>query len=353
MHQRQTANVFIVAGEVALMPSSRPSLVQIAERVGVSPATVSRAFNRPELLSDATRERILATARQLGFRPSKVGSSLRSGSTRTLGLLLPTMSNPVFAACFEGAEERALKAGYSVMLATTGYDSRRERAAARSLLDHRVEGMILTVADPACSATLAELTASGLPFVLAYNESDRHPFVSVDNRAAAGDMVEHLVASGHRRLAMVSGPLDASDRASTRLDGVLERAARLGLPVPTHVSMPRHTAADRARLRSLLSSPRPPTALFCSNDLLAASVIAELATLGLGVPDDLSVCGFDGMAFGALMVPSLASVHQPSTEIGSQACHELLNALGGESSRSVRLPHRLCGGGTVARLPVD
>ncbi|WP_205909468.1 LacI family DNA-binding transcriptional regulator [Salinicola lusitanus] len=335
------------------MPSSRPSLVQIAERVGVSPATVSRAFNRPELLSDATRERILATARQLGFRPSKVGSSLRSGSTRTLGLLLPTMSNPVFAACFEGAEERALKAGYSVMLATTGYDSRRERAAAHSLLDHRVEGMILTVADPARSATLAELTASGLPFVLAYNESDRHPFVSVDNLAAAGDMVEHLAASGHRRLAMISGPLDASDRASKRLDGVLDRAARLDLPAPTHVSMPRHTAADRDRLRSLLSSPRPPTALFCSNDLLAASVIAELATLGLRVPDDLSVCGFDGMAFGALMVPSLASVHQPSSEIGSQACHELLNALGGGSSRSVRLPHRLSGGGTVARLPVD
>lgn len=334
------------------MPS-RPSLVQIAERVGVSPATVSRAFNRPELLSDATRERILATSRQLGFRPSKVGSSLRSGSTRTLGLLLPTMSNPVFAACFEGAEERALKAGYSVMLATTGYDSRRERAAARSLLDHRVEGMILTVADPARSATLAELTATGLPFVLAYNESDRHPFVSVDNLAAAGDMVEHLVASGHRRLAMISGPLDASDRASKRLDGVLDRAARLDLPAPTHVSMPRHTAADRNRLRSLLSSPRPPTALFCSNDLLAASVIAELATLGLRVPDDLSVCGFDGMAFGALMVPSLASVHQPSSEIGSQACHELLNALGGGSSRSVRLPHRLSEGGTVARLPVD
>ncbi|MDH4571243.1 LacI family DNA-binding transcriptional regulator [Salinicola acroporae] len=334
------------------MPS-RPSLVQIAERVGVSPATVSRAFNRPELLNDATRERILATARQLGFRPSKVGSSLRSGSTRTLGLLLPTMSNPVFAACFEGAEERALKAGYSVMLATTGYDARREREAARSLLDHRVEGMILTVADPARSATLAELAASGVPFVLAYNESDRHPFVSVDNFAAAGDMVEQLVASGHRRLAMISGPLDASDRASKRLDGVLDRAARLDLPAPTHVSMPRHTAADRDRLRSLLSSPRPPSALFCSNDLLAASVIAELATLGLRVPDDLSVCGFDGMAFGALMVPSLASVHQPSSEIGSQACHELLKALAGGSSRSVRLPHRLSGGGTVARLAVD
>jgi len=333
------------------MPSaSRLSLVEIARRAGVSPATVSRAFNRPELLSEATRERILETARRLGFRPNKVGSSLRSGSTRTLGLLLPTMANPVFAACFEGAEERALEAGYSVMLATTGYDSERERTAARSLLDHRVEGLILTVSDPADSATLEELTANGVPFVLAYNESETHPFVSVDNHAAAGDMVEHLVANGHRQLAMISGPLDASDRASKRLDGVLDRAACLGLPAPVHVSMPQHTAADRSRLASLMALPTPPTALFCSNDLLASAVIFELAALGLRVPKDVSVCGFDGMAFGALMVPSLASVHQPSFEIGSQACQELLNALGGECSRSLRLPHRLFGGGTVASL---
>ncbi|OLO08381.1 LacI family transcriptional regulator [Salinicola sp. MH3R3-1] len=328
----------------------RPSLVQIAEQTGVSPATVSRAFNRPEMLSDATRKRILATAKRLGFRPNRIGSSLRSGSTKTLGLLLPTMSNPVFAACFEGAEARALEAGYSVMLATTGYDSQRERTAARSLLDHRVDGLILTVSDPSTSATLDELTASDVPFVLAYNESDSHPFVSVDNHAAAGDMVEYLVACGHRQLAMISGPLDASDRASKRLDGVLDRAATLGLPAPIHVSMPQHTAADRGRLKSLMASPEPPTALFCSNDLLATAVIAELSSLSLRVPRDLSVCGFDGMAFGALMVPSLASVHQPSFEIGSQACQELLSALGGEGSRSLRLPHRLFGGDTVASL---
>ncbi|WIX32453.1 LacI family DNA-binding transcriptional regulator [Salinicola sp. JS01] len=327
--------------------ASRPSLIQVAEQVGVSPATVSRAFNRPELLNAATRERILSTAKRLGFRPNKVGRSLRSGSTRTLGLLLPTLANPVFAACFEGAEAAALDAGYSVMLATTGYDSERERLAARSLLDHRVEGLILTVADPADSATLNELGSSGVPFVLAYNESDEHPCVSVDNHAAAGDMVSHLAAQGHRQLALISGPLAASDRAARRLTGAMARAETLGLPAPIHVSMSRHTAADRCRLKELLAAPQPPSALFCSNDLLAAAVIAELATLGRRVPDDLSVCGFDGMDFGALMVPSLASVHQPSREIGSHACRELLAALAGRPSHSQRLPHRLLDGGTV------
>ncbi|WP_110685033.1 LacI family DNA-binding transcriptional regulator [Salinicola aestuarinus] len=327
--------------------SSRPSLIQIAEQAGVSPATVSRAFNRPELLSEATRTRILETANRLGFRPNRVGASLRSGSTKTLGLLLPTLANPVFAACFEGAEAAARGAGYSVMLATTGYDRQREQAAARHLLEHQVEGLMLTVADPAANATLNELEADGVPFVLAYNESTTHPFVSVDNHAAAGDMLEQLVGLGHRRVAFVSGPLADSDRAARRLEGVLTRAADLRIPTPVHLSLATHTAAERTRLQSLLSMPHPPSVLFCSNDLLAAAVIAELATVGIRVPRDLAVCGFDGVAFGALMVPSLASVYQPSGEIGHAACRLLLDALAGQPGTSRQLPHRLWLGGSV------
>ncbi|WP_457809307.1 LacI family DNA-binding transcriptional regulator [Kushneria sp. EE4] len=328
--------------------TQRPSLVQIARAAGVSPATVSRAFNRPALLSARTRDHILHTAGELGYRPDRIGSSLRSGSTKTLGLLLPTLENPVFAACFEGAEARAREAGYSVMLSTTGYNAERETAAARDLLDHRVEGLILTVGDPATSATLAELQASDAPFVLAYNESEAHPFVSVDNHAAAGDMIAHLAGLGHRRMALITGPLEASDRALHRLEGARQRADALGLPVPEHLAMARHTAVDHERLGHLLARPAAPTALFCSNDLLAAAVIAALAEQGLSVPEDLSVCGFDGMAFGGLMVPALASVYQPSHDIGRQACHALLQRLEGHHVTGERLAHRLIPGGTVA-----
>lgn len=330
--------------------SSRPSLIQIARAAGVSPATVSRAFNRPALLSDTTRDHILETARALGYRPNRVGSSLRSGSTKTLGLLLPTLENPVFAACFEGAERRAREAGYSVMLATTGYDLQREAEAARDLIDHRVEGLMLTVGNPATSATLSELRASDTAFVLAYNESDDHPFVSIDNHGAAGDMVVHLADRGHERMALITGPLEASDRATYRLAGARERARALGLEQPVHLIMSRHTRVDRERLAQLLAQPRPPTALFCSNDLLAAAVIAALAELGLSVPGDLSVCGFDGTDFGALMVPTLASVHQPSADIGYHACQTLLDLLSGKDVTPQRLTHRVIAGGTVAAL---
>ncbi|OZI66270.1 LacI family DNA-binding transcriptional regulator [Bordetella genomosp. 11] len=329
-------------------PLHRPSILDIARDAGVSPATVSRAFNRPGLLRPDTLQRIERVARESGFRPNRVGSSLRSGSTRTIGMALPTLCNPVFAECFEGAEAWAHDHGYSIMVTTTGYDLPREAAAVRSLLDHQVEGVLLAVANAARSATLRELAHEGLPYVLVYNESPSHPCVSVDNMAAARDMVRWLASEGHTRIALVTGPLAASDRARRRLQGARACARELGLPPPVHLCMPSHTAADAGLLRQALGERLAPTALFCSNDLLAASVIAELRALGLRVPDDLSVCGFDGMHFAALMVPPLTTVEQPSRDIGATACAQLLALLHGESPVSSRLPHRLITGRTVA-----
>ncbi|HTK00782.1 MAG TPA: LacI family DNA-binding transcriptional regulator [Bordetella sp.] len=328
----------------------RPSILDIARDAGVSPATVSRAFNRPELLRPDTLRRIEQVARKFGFRPNRVGSSLRSGSTRTIGMALPTLSNPVFAECFEGAEAWAHANGYSIMVTTTGYDVAREAEAVHSLIDHQVEGVLLTVANAARSATLRELAHDGRPYVLVYNESASHPHVSVDNTAAAGEMVRWLAGEGHSSIALVTGPLAASDRARRRLQGARACARELGLPQPVHLSMPLHTAADAELLRQVLRQRPAPTALFCSNDLLAASAIAELRGLGLRVPEDLSVCGFDGMHFAKLMVPPLTTVEQPSRDIGARACAQLLARLRGESAEplSLRLPHRLITGRTVA-----
>lgn len=328
--------------------SNRPSIVEVARKAGVSPATVSRAFNQPGLLKPDTLARIEAVARSDGFRPNRVGRSLRAGSTRTIGLILPTLSNPVFAECFEGAEQHARQAGYSVMMATTGYAPSVEASVVQALMDHRIDGLILTVGTPARNATLAALKTSDVPHVLVYNESTAHPFVSVDNRAAARDMVGMLATLGHRRIAIVTGPLAASDRARRRLEGARAAAREHGLPGIGHLAMPAHTAASREILREALRGASAPTALFCSNDLLATSVIAHLVALGLRVPEDVSVCGFDGVALGALMVPPLTSVEQPSRQIGATACAHLLTRLLGGQADSVRLPHRILSGGTVA-----
>ncbi|WP_033365405.1 LacI family DNA-binding transcriptional regulator [Bordetella sp. FB-8] len=333
--------------------ASRSSIVEVARKSGVSPATVSRAFNQPELLKPATLARIKAVARNDGFRPNRVGRSLRAGSTRTIGLLLPTLSNPVFAECFEGAERHARQAGYSVMMATTGYVPEVEATVVQAFLDHQIDGLILTVGTPVRNAALQMLQAVDMPHMLVYNESGKHPFVSVDNRAAAREMMQALAALGHRRIAVATGPLPESDRARRRLDGARAQALALGLGEVGHLVMPAHTAADRDVLQAALSGPDAPTALFCSNDLLAASVIKHLVAMGYAVPRDLSVCGFDGTAIGTLMVPSLTSVEQPSRQIGATACAQLLACLQGGQIRSVRLPHRILPGGTVAAPPTS
>ncbi|MEI2416650.1 substrate-binding domain-containing protein [Orrella sp. JC864] len=337
--------------DAAVRPASRPSIIEIAEAAGVSPATVSRAFNQPGLLKPQTLARITEIAQRHGFRPSRVGRSLRSGSTRTLGVMLPTLANPVFAECFEGAEQCARAAGYSVMLTATGYDPDRESAALQNLIDHQVEGVILTVADAARSALPRNLQSAGMPYVLAYNESSAHPYASVANRRAASDMVSHLAGLGHRRIALLTGPLTASDRARRRLDGARAQARRLGLEPVAHWPLPSHTAADAERLQALLQAQPAPTALFCSNDLLATAVISALRTLGYGVPRDISVCGFDGMAFGALMHPPLTTVRQPNEDIGRAACANLLAQIAGRAPAATDLlPHGILTGGTVAAV---
>ena len=328
----------------------RPSILEIARQAGVSAATVSRAFNQPGLLRAETRAHIEAVARQIGFRPNRVGRSLRAGRTRTIGLLLPTMANPVFADCFEGAEQHARAAGYSVMMGITGYDPSVESECVQALIDHQIDGLILTVGNPARNATLQALDDANMPHILAYNETGDHPFVSVDNKAAAHDMVSRLHALGHQRITFVSGPLTASDRARRRLQGARACAKKQGLPPIAHWSMPAHTASSASMLRDMLSQPDAPTALFCSNDFLAISVIAQLASLGIRVPDDVTVCGFDGIRIGALMTPSLTTVAQPSREIGATACASLLACLNGNTPASVRLPHHIVDGGTAVSL---
>src|SRR5690606_24480953 len=161
------------------------------------------------------------------------------------------------------------------------YDPSVESASVQALIDHQIDGLILTVGNAARNATLRALDHAGMPHVLAYNESRSHPFVSVDNRAPAPEMVAHLAPLGHRHIAVVSGPRAASDRAHPRLLGTRASARALGLPALAHLEGQAHTEAGAPALRQLLGRRNAPTALFCSNDLLAASVIAQLATLGV------------------------------------------------------------------------
>ena len=301
------------------------SIIAVAQRAGVSIATVSRAFNSPDLVMPATRHAIEAAADALGYVPNLSARTLRTSRSHTLGVLLPTLYNPVFAECLAGIAAAAAGTGFSILPATTDYDERREQQGARALLARAVDGVILTVANAADSATLDHFRHAGVPYVLAYNRHADHPCVSVDGRAAMRELVERLLRDGHRRIAMFSGTLAASDRARQRFEGYEQAMQASGcerelIEVPFVVS-----AVDT--LVERLRAPQRPTAVVCSNDLLAVRCLRAASLAGLAVPRDLSVVGFDGIGIGADLSPSLASIAQPNERIGHECVRLLVDAI--------------------------
>ncbi|SPD64475.1 putative TRANSCRIPTIONal REGULATOR, LacI family [Cupriavidus taiwanensis] len=344
-------------------PSNGATLVNVARAAGVSLATASRVFSNPELVRQDTAERVLQAAGELGFRPNLLGAKLRAQRSRIVGVMLPTLENAVFAECWRGIEEAALAQGYSLMLVTSRYDPARERERIEYLLRHRVDGMVLTVADAARSAVLEQLDAEGVPYVLAYNQAARRGqrySVSVDNRVSACAGVETLIAAGHRRISVVSGAFVASDRARQRHMGYQDAMRAHGLqplpPLSLPAHTPTHTPAEVERIRRFVTAPSAPTALFCTNDMLAIGVISILRRLGLSVPGDVSVLGYDGIELGQLLEPPLSTVAQPNHEIGARALGCLLARLAPASAgaapaprlpRATLLPHALREGATV------
>lgn len=327
---------------------------QVAELAGVSVATVSRAINCAARVRPETLDRVRQAMRDLGFRPNVIGRQLKTANTRTIGVMMPSLANPVFADTVQGIEDEARRAGYSIVVATTDYDPASEGSIAESLLSHRVAGLLLTVADAGNSRLLDMLEAEGMPYVLLFNQPDHsdRPAVTVDNRQAVADLVRHLIGLGHRRLAMVAGSFHASDRSRQRFEGFNQALEEAGLPASSLVEISFDMAPLAGRLAGLFTGKDAPTALVCSNDMLALTALRGLHDLGLAVPDDVAVVGFDGIAVASLVVPSLTTIDQPRREIGVAGCRRLLNAIAGRVTEGTDfLPYRLRAGESAGLPP--
>lgn len=333
---------------------SRPSIKDVALAARVSVATVSRTLNAPESVSEPTANRVRQAIGRLGFRPNLVGRNLRAGRTRTVGMVLPTFANAVFSECLQGLEAAARELDYAVVPTATDYRVDEEQEACERLLRHRVDGLVLTVANARSSRLLGRLDRERVPYVLVYNPvaAGRRLAVSVNNRRAAAEMTGHLAGLGHRRIVMLAGSLVTSDRAAQRYLGYRDAMRAAGLPPRPLVEMPDHLGGNVARLRELLAGRAAPTALFCSNDLLALAVIRDLRACGRRVPDDVSVAGFDGTAFASLATPALTTVAQPSADMGARAMRLLAARLDGKRNLdSLELPHRLRVGESTRAAP--
>ncbi|MFP5193975.1 LacI family DNA-binding transcriptional regulator [Alcaligenes faecalis] len=341
-------------------------ILDVARAAQVSVATVSRVLNEPEKVGEKTRLRVQAAIDALAYEPNASARSLRSQRSRVIGVVLPTLLNPVFAECLKGIADTAARGGYAILPFFTDYHLERESQAVALLLASNVEGIVLVVSNPAHSPALGRLSKTRCPYVLAYNLHPEHPCVTVNGEQAMIELIGHLARQGHRRIAMVSGHLHVSDRAQQRSRGYLKGMNKAGLvPMPLlevpfmdqgeQEQAPSSEDVHLASVARLLRQPERPTAMIGSNDLIAIRCLRTAQQIGLQVPNDISVIGFDGIALGAELFPRPATIAQPNEEIGRQCIGLLLEAVAQQKTvpaqASVLLPYTFNPGESCAPAP--
>lgn len=309
-------------------------LSDVARLAKVSTATVSRALTLPHKVKARTLERVRQAASSLGYVAHGAARALASRRTQTIAAVVPTLDNAIFANTIHALQRRLDEAGYVLLLASHEFDASIEARVTRALIERGVDGLVLlgTTHHPDIYRMIA---AHALPYVLtwAWDERGNHPCVGFDNHAAARRVTEYLLDLGHRRFAMVSGVTAQNERAQERLAGVRAALAARGLELPARRLVEKaytHTGG-REGLREVIAGAEPPTAVICGNDVLAIGAIAECHALGLKVPEDVSVTGFDDMEIAAMMTPALTTMRFPTAELGSYAANHLLMRLEGKA----------------------
>lgn len=321
------------------------TIKDVARAAGVSPSTVSRALNDSPLLREETKARIRRLAAELGYERNELARGLVKGSSGAVGLLVPDITNPFFAEITRGVGEVAHARGYGVVLCTTDGDPDRERSYMQLLRRKRVDGLILTSVT-ADDPSLVTLMRAGLPLVLVSRlvRGVDAPYVVVDDRNGGRLAVEHLVDLGHRRIGFIGGPENVQS-SQDRMEAYREVLAERGLSVPTGwATFADFTqAAGREAARRMLSRRDVPTAIFAANDMIALGVLEAAEEVGLRVPEDLSLVGYNNISYAALPRIQLTTVAQPTFEMGRIAADYLLDVIEDRRRRKLRkvLPPKL------------
>lgn len=312
--------------------STRPATIRdVAARAGVSTATVSRSLRGGASVDPATRSRVETAARELSYRPSGVARSLKLRATRTIGLIVTDIENPYFPQVVSAVEDAARERGYSVLLADGRRDPERELESLDLLGEREVDGLIIA-SSGLTNRHRDRIREVPCPVVIMNSESTvaAVPAVLSDNISGGRLAAEHVISLGHRHIAYVAVRHAANSAVLERLQGV---HAALGGPLAGDVGPLRLVEGDGtvaggdAAARRVRTIAPEVTALLCYNDLTAVGVMRGLRALGLGVPADVSVVGFDDIEIAPLVEPSLTTVRQSTDEMGRWAVASLFERI--------------------------
>jgi DNA-binding LacI/PurR family transcriptional regulator len=326
-----------------------PTIKKVAERAGVSVGTVSHVINASVPVSEPLRLKVQAAIRELNYHPNHVARSLKTRKTRTLGIIVPDLTISFFPQVIRGAETKARACGYSLIAVNSTDDCERQKELLSLLHSQRVEGILLVVASgPSPITQMSRIREAGIPVVCLDRVPDRVAVdsVAVEDETAAEMGVEHLLAMGHRRIAIVTGPM-ALKNERRRLMGYRQSLRRAGVEVRDELVWNGNLRSEDVavmcadQLRSLVQRP---DAIFSTNGPTALGVLRALRECRLRTPEDIAFVTFDELTVDDVFAPAVTTVVQPAREIGYRAAEILLRRLDGDSEPdpiTVRLPATL------------
>ena len=313
---------------------------QVAKMAGVSTATVSRALNKPDTVSQAVKKKIERIIKKIGYIPNAGARSLMLKRTGSIGVIVPTLDNAIFAQGLEEFQRQLSQSGYQMLVASTNYDPEIENQQMRNLLLQGVEGIAMFGSSQKLEL-IRLLRTRKLPYIhIGTLDTPLNGYAAgFDNKKAIQLGVEYLVQVGHRNFGMIAGKTENNDRARDRVDGVVEllKRNRISLKKESIIEVPYQIQDARIALKKLLQINPKISAVVCGNDVLAIGALLEAQSQGIKIPHQCSILGFDNLELSRHIQPSLSTIHIDAIGMWSKAAHHLMSQINGIN----RLPRKI------------
>lgn len=307
-----------------------PTLDDVALAARVSTATVSRCINDPKKVSQKTRDRVEAAIDKLGYTPNFAARSMAAKRTFTIGAIIPTMENAIFARGIQAFQEELYQHGYTLLISSSGYKAEAEKEQIKTLVARGADALLL-IGHDRDPAIYDYLERQRVPTLVAwsYDETAQTPSIGFDNRTAMRALAETVIAKGHTSIAMISGISQQNDRARLRIEGVKDAMLARGLDPDTldPIEVPYNVNDGASAFVTLMSRHPQPSIVMCGNDVLAVGALRGAAELGLSVPKDISITGYDDLELAQVVSPALTTVRVPHREMGRNAAREIVDMI--------------------------
>lgn len=325
-----------------------PTLEDVARASGVSTATISRVINSPDKVAQNTRDKVQAAIDFMGYTPNFAGKSLASNRSNTIGAVIPSMANAMFASGLQAFQDVLYEEGVTLLVASSNYDSEREFTQIKSLITQGADGLLL-IGSERPQKTKNFLKLRQIPTLISWSFQDNSPdhFVGFDNEKAAFQMAQAVLAQGHTKIAMISAPAHDNDRAAARITGVAKAIQEHPTASLETVIEAPYLIANGSDAFDKIWNTCKPTVIICGNDVLAAGALIRAKDRGLNIPKDLSITGFDDIGLAVACDPQLTTIRVPQEAMGRQAAKTLLAKIKGEPTQSQELQATLITRGSL------